>query len=458
MPVHRSRKNLRIGVFRGKQLLEERVVTKRQNVSFGQDDSATFCVLSSAFTEKLQLFTYNAKNGTYTLCVDASMRGRVIVQGKKSLNIQELSPKTHAKEPDIRFDGQKIKIRLTAASRGRVVIGKIAILFQFVAQSDEAVVGLGDYRHSTVVKIIDELIPPILLFAFIISIILHVGPLLFISLQDWPRDDETIAMPSWFKPTVVTELEIEEEEEIEDLEPADVGDEPGLEVVEDDIGQDSTDFDDAAAREQLMDRITDTHREQGAMISAEILGVEGGVDGFYADMLGSNTHIADMSDIAAGDIGAGGTGNLLSQLANSEGAGGQGMMKLDKGATGGPKVVVDNKAKKQERKRVEFSVKEQSDFVSAPPAGSKESIERMFSRRKNDISGCYQRVINAQGRTTGRFVIAITVSKAGIVLKVDKLEDQIGGEMFNCVRQRIMNWKFGDLEAPIAFKKTWVFS
>ena len=66
--------------------------------------------------------------------------------------------------------------------------------------------------------------------------------------------------------------------------------------------------------------------------------------------------------------------------------------------------------------------------------------------------------MNAQGKASGRFVLAITVAKDGSVLKVDKIEDQIGGEMYTCVRQRIMNWKFGALKAPIAFKKTWVFS
>lgn len=457
MPVHQPKKNLRIGVFRGKQLLEERIVKKRQSVSFGQDDSATFCVLSSAFEKKLQLFTYDSKTESYTLCVNSSMRGRVIVQGKKSLKIEELSPATHGKDPDISFDGKNIKISLTHSSRGRIVIGKIAILFQFVGQSDKGVVGLSNYQHSSVIKLLEELIPPVLLFGFIVSLILHVGPLLFISLQDWPRDDETIVMPSWFKPTVVAEMEVEEEV-VKDVDINDTGDEPSIEVVESDTTQAPVDSDDGSSKIQLMDRITDTHREQGAMITAQILGVDGGVDGFYADMLGSNAHIADMSDIAAGDIGAGGTGSLLNQLASNEGGDGQGIMKLGNGAGDGPKVVVDNAAATQVRKRVEFSVKEQSDFVSPPPAGSKESIERMFARRKNDISGCYQRVINAQGHTAGRFVIAITVSKDGVVLRVDKIEDQIGGEMFNCIRQRIMNWKFDNLNAPIAFKKTWVFS
>ena len=194
------------------------------------------------------------------------------------------------------------------------------------------------------------------------------------------------------------------------------------------------------------------------MITAQILGVDGGVEGFYADMLGSNAHIADMSDIAAGDIGTSASGNLLNQLSASSGQG-SGLLGIDTGASSGPKVVVDNKKDETTRAKVSFNMKSNSsEFASAPPPGSKESIESMFKKKQGDIKSCYQRVMNAQGKASGRFVIAITVNKDGTVLQVNKVEDQIGGEMFTCVKGRIMNWKFGTLKSPIAFKKTWVFS
>ena len=65
--------------------------------------------------------------------------------------------------------------------------------------------------------------------------------------------------------------------------------------------------------------------------------------------------------------------------------------------------------------------------------------------------------MNIKGESKGRFILAITVNKDGTVQRVDKVEDEIGGEMFNCVRTRLMNWNFGPLESPIAFRKTWVF-
>ena len=55
MPVQEAKKFLRIGVFRGKQQLEERVVRERVSVSVGQEDSCTFTVLSSAVPKKWNL-------------------------------------------------------------------------------------------------------------------------------------------------------------------------------------------------------------------------------------------------------------------------------------------------------------------------------------------------------------------------------------------------------------------
>ncbi|MCL2325894.1 MAG: AgmX/PglI C-terminal domain-containing protein [Proteobacteria bacterium] len=461
MPSHQPKKLLRIGVFRGKQCLEERVVKKRQTVSFGQDESNTFCVLSSSVPKKAKVFVHDASKDAFTLNIDTSVKGRVFVKDGKSFKLEDIK-----RESGVSIEGNKIQIALTDSSRGKLVFGKITILFQFVHQRDDATaLLLADQQKKRF-----SVFSAVFFFALLFSFLLHIVPLLVVSLQDWPQDDETIALPSWFKPEIV-QLKIEDDED-----PPEEPDLPELPV--DPLGEfvqtevitaepsGGGGGDPGASTGALMERITDAHRQQGAMITSQILGIEGGdVGSYYANMLGGNAHIADMSDIAAGDIGgAGGTGNLLNQLASASGgagggSGSAGLLGIGSGeGTGGPRVVVSNAPKEPERARVQFSVKDQSEFTAAAPAGSKESIERMFVQKKNDITSCYQRAMNAQGRAQGRFVIAITVTKEGTVLKVDKIEDQIGGDMFTCVRQRIMNWKFGTLQAPIAFKKTWVFS
>lgn len=455
MAVQESKKFLRIGVFRGKNCQEERVLKKRRTVSIGQEDTNTFCILSSAVPKKWNLFLYDSSKDTYTLCLKRGMTGRIVGKDKQSIVIDE----NLRAGGNVKIVDGDIHITLTNASRGRIVIGKINILFQFVSNHDEAAAARLLYEPPTFVDKFCELIPRALVYTFIFSLLAHVVPLVVIGVQDWPREDEFFLIPTHFKVVEIADMELEEEEEEEEEQPVVVEDSKEVLPEMDEAEAEEEPEPSTVTREELMDQITDKHREQGAMITAQILGVEGGVEGFFADILGSNAHIADMSDIAAGDIGASASGSLLNQLAASGGGAGGGLMGLDKGADSGPKVVVDSKAKTEtKRAKVEFKMTDKSEFASAPPAGSKESIEKMFARKKNDISGCYQRVMNAQGKASGRFVVVISISKDGTVLKVAKVEDQIGGEMFTCVKQRIMNWKFGALKAPISFKKTWVFS
>lgn len=463
MAVQELKKSLRIGVFRGKQKLCERVVKKRTTIIVGreckEEEEAQFPVLSSVMPKEWELFVYYSDKDAYALHVTKEMRGRVVVKDGVSVNI---GPELQSGN-GIRVKGDDIYIALTRSSRGRVVIGgKIYFLFQFVANHDEAAVARM-LSQRTYKRSYRDVLKSVLFIAIAVSFLLHLIPLLYVCLQDWPRNDEAILIPSWAKPVAIEEMkvELENEEPEEDEEPTIV--ETGDDILPsvEDAPSALPDPGSTISRGELMDQITDKHREQGAMITAQILGVDGGIEGFYGDMLGANTHIADMSDIAAGDIGLGASGNLLNQLASAEGGGGTGgLMGIESGSgNSGLKVVVDNKAKANTaRAKVEFKMSDKSDFVGAPPAGSKEAIEGMFRKKQGDIKSCYQRVMNAQGKAAGRFVIAITVAKDGTVLKVDKIEDQIGGEMYTCVRQRIMNWKFGSLKAPIAFKKTWVFS
>ena len=455
MAVQEPKKFLRIGVFRGKQCLEENVVSKRRTVSIGQDESNTFCILSSAVPQKWNLFVYDSAKDAYTLCVQKSMRGRVVLKNNVSIILDE-SLKASA---DVKFVGDNIHIPLTNSSRGRIVLGKINILFQFVHKHDEAAGARLLYEPASLKSKIAEIFPRALAYALLFSFLAHIIPLIYIGVQDWPRVDDLYYMPLALKPVEIKEMEIQEEDE-EPPEPEITEDAenalPEVDTAEPEPTPDSG----TLSRDELMDQITDKHREQGAMITAQILGADGGVEGFFADMLGSNAHIADMSDIAAGDIGASASGNLLNQLAAGSGGVGGGLLGIDSGAgNSGPKVVVDSKKTEATRAKVEFKMSSNaSEFASAPPAGSKESIESMFKKKQGDIKSCYQRVMNAQGKVTGRFVISIVVGKDGVVMQVKEIENQVGGEMFNCVRQRIMNWKFGTLKQPLAFKKTWVFS
>ena len=153
MPVQEPKKFLRIGIFRGKQRLEESVVKKRRTVSVGTDETNTFCVLSSGVPKKWNLFVYDSAKDCFTLCLKKSMGGRVMLKDKVEICINDsLKP-----GENVRFVGDDIHIPLNNYSRGRIVINKITILFQFVTNHDEMAAARLLYRQPTVKEKLAEL-------------------------------------------------------------------------------------------------------------------------------------------------------------------------------------------------------------------------------------------------------------------------------------------------------------
>lgn len=442
---------LRIGVFRGKNVLEERVIKKDQNITFGKAQGNTFFVSSNSFPESVEVFTYDVSSGNYNLSVPVGTKGRVVLNEQKSLILDQLKEDDHS----LYVDHGKITLRLGSTSRGKVIFGKITILFQFIAIKEDAETLLLANKHRLRLT---DIISLGFLLPLILSLLAHTGFLTYVLVQDWPRDDEAIFVPNWFKEAEPrTSIETEDDKD-PDPEP-EVPEDPFGEATEtvEEVTIDAGDSN--ASKDQLLESITEAHREAGAMITAQILGIEGDSSDYFGAMLGSSVAIAEMTDVSASDIGAGGTGSLLGALtASSTGAEGNGLLNIGEGSSAGPRLVTNSDKKNVEHKKVSFTVKDSSEFTASAPPGSKEAIEAIFKKKKNDITNCYNRVINAQGKTTGRFVITIAVGKDGTVMKVDKVEDQIGGEMFSCVRQRILSWKFGTLKSPIVFKKTWIFN
>jgi len=453
MASQQSKKNLRIGVFRGKNTIEERVVKKHSNISFGKAPGNTFQIPSASIADTMNVFLYDDRTGQYTLEVPKGTKGRVVLKEGKSITLEQAQPDENVKS----YNGL-LSIRLPDTARGKVTFGKITVLFQFISSKEDAGALLYAGKQKLEFRITD-VISLGFLIPLILSAILHVGFLTYVIVQDWPRDDETITIPNWFK-----EAELKSSIDTQDPEPTPEDPEP----IEDPFAEPSQAIDDApapdstdsgASKADLMESITDAHREQGAMITAQILGVEGDAGDYFGSMLGSSAAIADMSDVSASDIGVGGTGGLLNSLTtNDKGGSGNGLMNIEGGNSGGPRVVTNDAKQNTQRAKVDFKMTDNSEFTASAAPGSKDAINAVFKKKSGDIQNCYKRVIASQGKVSGKLVLLISLKKDGTVQSVDKKEDQIGGEMYTCVRQRIMNWKFSSMDKPISFKKTWVFN
>lgn len=118
-------KVLRIGVIQGGKIIEERIIRNRDTVSVGTTERNTFTVVAPEFPARFELF--QMVGGNYKLNFTDGMEGRVaMAQGVQSL--QQLKQSGQAARSNVGF-----QVALSAQCRGKVSVGGVTFLFQFVA-------------------------------------------------------------------------------------------------------------------------------------------------------------------------------------------------------------------------------------------------------------------------------------------------------------------------------------
>lgn len=122
--THSGPKVLRIGIIQGTKMTEERILREREAITVGRNERNTFTVAAHDLPETFELFPM--VNGSYALRFTDKMEGRLaLASGVKSL--EDMRKSGEAKRV-----GSDWQVALTEQSRGKVQVGDITFLFQFV--------------------------------------------------------------------------------------------------------------------------------------------------------------------------------------------------------------------------------------------------------------------------------------------------------------------------------------
>src|SRR5437870_4743481 len=119
-------KILRIGIIQGGKIVEERLVRKRENVTIGQSAKNTFVIpASNVLPRSMTIFELTQQG--YALNFTEGMDGRIAFdQNVAPVTLAQLRSKAVKR-------GDFLHVNLSDRARGKVVIGDVTILFQFVA-------------------------------------------------------------------------------------------------------------------------------------------------------------------------------------------------------------------------------------------------------------------------------------------------------------------------------------
>src|SRR5438128_8690484 len=119
-------KILRIGIIQSGKIVEERLVRKRENVTVGQSAKNTFVVPASNYLGR-SFTLFELTSAGYALNFTEGMDGRVSL-GEQVVALPALRQAGKAQKK-----GELYHLQLTDKSRGKVVIGDVTVLFQFVS-------------------------------------------------------------------------------------------------------------------------------------------------------------------------------------------------------------------------------------------------------------------------------------------------------------------------------------
>lgn len=117
---------LRIGILLGGKIVEERLIRERVPVSIGQSMKNTFSIPIEALPLEFTLFALD--EGKYSLRFLAKMDGRLSDSGGQVNTLDALKGRGAANS------GEYWQVPLSESSRGKLTIGDLTILFQFVTE------------------------------------------------------------------------------------------------------------------------------------------------------------------------------------------------------------------------------------------------------------------------------------------------------------------------------------
>lgn len=449
-------KILRLGIIQNGRIIEERLLRSREAVTVGQTLKNTFVIASNAFPPAFTMF--DVKGGKYVLHFTDKMSGRMLL-GSSVHDLESLKRSGKAKK-----SGSGWTIELSQRARGKVSLGDVTILFQFVNPPPLAVLPQlpANMRGGLLLFVANVMgLSGGFLTSMLLSGVAQIGAVLWLVYMVPPpqRTAGIDAMPDRF--VQILEPQPEEEEEppptdptetdlSEDGEPVDAAEEEEdsnepVEPAEDEpAGQENAGEDtrsEDVIREQAQERV----RQESALAA-----FYGGADDSDGPALGFTTALSDrradevlQSQTALGENA--GSGGIVSRsgLATSSGAEGEvGRATVQSGGSRVAEEATTERTEEREAVAVRATVRTSRPQTAGTGELDQSNLRSVIRRRQSDIQRCYERGLASDPELRGRVEIQFTVGRGGAVTEASLRTNEVGDAVGSCIVGRVRRWRF----------------
>ena len=468
-----TQKILRVGIIQNGRIIEERLLRNRESVSVGQKLKNTFVIASSEFPATCSLF--EVKSGKYVLQVTDKMNGRLSL-GDSVYDLEALKKSGKAKR-----GGAGWQIDLDDRSRGKVVLGDVTILFQFVNPPPLRVLPqLPANMRGGLLLFIGSImgLTPGFLISLMMSILVQVGGVVY--LVFWvpppPRTTSIDQIPDRFIAIVAEPEEPEEPPEVdtEDGEVSEDGDVVAEEEVAEETEDDGSEQDSEPVEQQEVSRQPNRSEDQIREAAQERVRSESALAAFYGGEDGEANLGVSFTDSltsrraeetlarqqAIGE--GGGSGGIVASTGLSTSAGAEGEVGRAQVDTGGSSLTGEATVEEtEERETVEVraSVRTGDSATAGTGRLDQSSLQRVLRRRRRDVQRCYERGLAQNPELSGRVVVQFTINDAGRVDDVRLRENELGSSVGNCITGAVRRWRFDAPEGgSVTVRTPYIFS
>lgn len=425
-PVAVGPKLLRVGVIQGGKIIEEKLLRRHERVTIGSGTRNTLVIPASGLPESLSLF--EPKGSHYELSFTDTMSGRISVRdavhdlaGLKSANLARRS-------------GKGWSLPLTDEARGKVSLGDVTVLFQFVvAPPEPEKPKLPASAKGSLWTSIDWFLTVLLL----VSSVLHTSLVVAFYNTPLPEPLGLEEMDERWAKLLVPDMQREEkpkeppkEKPKTDGTAAAAAAEKEKLKVKDDMNESQK----AAVRAARKEAAAKLVAGKGVLA---ILGTAGAASagGVVADVFGQGGigvregAFDGITGIGVADGGGERTRRGASDVGSAASIG-------DLATSGGGDVATS--AKQELKVGVVKSERPEVDGALDPDA-----IARFVKTRIASVKDCYERELKRNPQLAGKVAIAFTIEESGRVSEAEVETNTMGSDtVASCIAERIKRWVF----------------
>jgi TonB family protein len=423
-------KVLRLGVIQGGKIVEERILSARQPVTIGTSARNTIVVPISNLPESFTAFTLHGD--AWHLCFEEGMDGRV----QDDHGMADLASLVAAGKA--RKEGKGHAVPIAETQRGRLALGEVTLLWQFVPQPPEAPrpVLPPDARGNHF-KSLDRLFATVLATSFL----LHGGAYVALANTDLPPEVTIEQVPDRFARLLVPDRlpapPVEKKEEARAAADEKKVEEKKPEADGKKAEKKAETTEQVAARKAARAAAVAKAVQSKGML--KVLGAlgPGSGGGAVSDVFGAG---GGMTDVASALSGAGGVAVATDPGAGGgrKGGGQGGAASIgDLATSGGGEVGYGTKSEVKVTGTVATEAAEidSSDIDQA-------KLGAFVRARMGLIKACYENALKRNPNLKGKVVIRFTILETGGVADVGASQNSLGSsDVATCIMNTMRSWR-----------------